>query len=69
MNILCVYLHVLVCVKLKNYKVSDNRVRYIKSLAVHKVVVDVLPEATPSLGLWMQQGKVNHTKPSGHYLT
>lgn len=42
-------LRVLVCLKLKNDKVRDYIVSYIKSLALHKAAVDLLAEASPSL--------------------
>ncbi len=59
-------LRVLVCVKLKNDKVRDYIVSYIKSLAVHKAAADLLPEASPSPCLRMEHGEVNHTKLSSH---
>lgn len=46
----------MVCVKLKNGKVRDYIVSYMKSLAVHKAAVDPLQEAAPVLDLWMEKG-------------
>ena len=46
MNILCVSLCVLVCVKVKNGKIRDSL-----GLAVHKEALDLLPEEFPLLGL------------------
>lgn len=65
-NILCASLCVLVCIKLKNEKVRDYIVNYIKSLTVYKAAVALLPGASPSLGLWMEQEEVNHAKLSSH---
>ncbi len=62
MDILCVSLNVLVCVKLNNGTVRHYIVSYIKSLAAAIVAGELLPEASSSQGLRIDQTDGNQNK-------